>query len=176
MKGSLRYASPWLVALATALPACGGSAPPAESPADQAEVAESTPPESAAAESEPDTAAPPSDAAAEPKSPEEPADPPFTENMSVSEAIKVVPPGADRANLDPETLGKPLQNVELYEPCKPGTAKVKLAVAIWNGKAVGVDVTTSPKNERLSDCIKAKVRELSWDKKVKSLNTIEYQL
>lgn len=95
--------------------------------------------------------------------------------MSVDEAIRAVPSGWERRNMDQETLGKPLQNVAVYEPCKPGSARVKLRVAVWNGKAVGVDVTTTPKNEKLADCIKSKVRELTWDKKVKSLNTIEYQ-
>jgi hypothetical protein len=33
----------------------------------------------------------------------------------------------------------------------------------------------TPKSEKLADCIKAKIREVTWEKKVKSLNTIEYQ-
>lgn len=172
MKGSF-----WVVLAATAF-ACGGSSAPPESPASEFAAEETPPaPETGAAET---ASEPPSDSGASPSeapqgaAPAE-ADPPFTENMSVREAVKVVPPGADRANLDPETLGKPLQSLDLYEPCKPGTAKVKLAVAVWNGKAVGVDVTTTPKNDRLSDCIKGKIRELSWDKKVRSLNTVEYQ-
>jgi hypothetical protein len=103
------------------------------------------------------------------------AEPQFTPDMSVEQAITAVPRGEERRDIDAETLAKPLQGLELYASCKPGTAKVKLRVAVWSGKAVGVDVTTAPKNAALADCIKGKIRELTWDKKVRSLNTIEYQ-
>ncbi|HET9958382.1 MAG TPA: hypothetical protein VFQ61_27995 [Polyangiaceae bacterium] len=106
----------------------------------------------------------------------EPAEPAFSETMSVDEAIKAVPAGFERRNIDQETLGKPLQDAGVYEPCKPGSARVKLRVAVWEGRAVGVDVTTTPKNEKLAECIKGRIRELKWDARVKSLNTIEYQL
>ena len=104
------------------------------------------------------------------------AEPEFTEGMSVDEATKAVPAGIERRNIDQETLGKPLQDMSVYEPCKPGSARVKLKVAVWDGRAVGIDVTTTPKNEKLSGCIKQRISELKWEKKVKSLNTIEYQL
>lgn len=105
----------------------------------------------------------------------EPAEPVFTEGMSVDEAIKAVPPGAERRNIDQETLGKPLQDLSLYESCKPGSARFKVRVAVWDGKAVGIDVTETPKNDKLTACIKGKIGEVTWEKKVKSLNTIEYQ-
>jgi hypothetical protein len=103
-------------------------------------------------------------------------EPQFGDDMSVEEAIKAVPPGVERRNIDQETLGKPLQDLSVYEPCKPGSARVKLKVAVWNGKAVGLDVTTTPKNDKLAACIKERIRGLTWDSKVRSLNTIEYQL
>lgn len=106
---------------------------------------------------------------------QEPAEPVFTEGMSVDEAIKAVPPGAERRNIDQETLGKPLQDLSLYESCKPGSARFKVRVAVWNGKAVGIDVAGTPKNDKLAACIKGKIGEVTWEKKVKSLNTIEYQ-
>ena len=106
---------------------------------------------------------------------QEPAEPVFADNMSVDEAIRAVPPGAERRNIDQETLGKPLQDLSIYESCKPGSARFKVRVAVWNGKAVGIDLTVTPKNEKLADCIKGKIREVTWEKKVKSLNTIEYQ-
>src|SRR5262245_57925920 len=81
-------------------------------------------------------------------------EPQFGDDMSVDEAIKAVPPGVERRNIDQETLGKPLQDLAVYEPCKPGGARVKLKVAVWNGKAVGLDVTTTPKNDKLATCIK----------------------
>lgn len=104
-----------------------------------------------------------------------PAEPVFTEGMSVDEAIRAVPPGIERRNIDQETLGKPLQDLSLYEACKPGSARVKVKVAVWNGKAVGIDLGVTPKNDKLASCIKAKISEVTWEKKVKSLNTIEYQ-
>jgi hypothetical protein len=115
--------------------------------------------------------------ASESKASNEPtAEPQFTENMSVDDAIRAVPPGIERRNIDQETLAKPLQDVALYESCKAGSARIKLRVAVWDGKAVGIDVTSTPKNDKLSACIKAKIAEVTWEKKVKSLNTIEYQL
>jgi hypothetical protein len=166
-----------LLAVSLALSACAGSAQPAQPPEGDTLESSANAPAVSAESSEPaegsSTEAAPGDPPAAPESSS--AEPAFTENMSVAEAQKAVPRGVDRANLDPETLSKPLQNLELYESCKAGTAKVKLAVAVWNGKAVGVDVTTTPKNDALSECVKRKIRELTWDKKVKTLNTVEYQ-
>ncbi|HKY38188.1 MAG TPA: hypothetical protein VJN18_19735 [Polyangiaceae bacterium] len=148
--------------------ACGGSEPPPEVP-----DAEAAPPAEAPA--------PPSkeEAADEPKEEPKPdpapvAEPQFTEGMSVEEAIKAVPQGAERANIDQETLGKPLQDFALYEPCKPGTTRVKMKIAVWDGKVVGADVTATPKNDKLVACIKDRLETLSWKAKVKSLNTVEY--
>jgi hypothetical protein len=158
-----------------ALAACGPSTPAPEAPETPADAEESAP-------SAPPAPPPASDGgegddgdAAAPKPAADVPDPSFGENASVDEAIKAVPQGIERRNIDPETLAKPLQDLSLYEPCKPGAAKVTLRVAVWNGKAVGIDITTTPKNDKLADCIKGKLREVTWDKKVKSLNTIEYQ-
>ena len=103
-------------------------------------------------------------------------EPIFTDDMSVAEAEKAVPPGVERRNIDQETLGKPLQDLAVYEPCKPGSARVKIRVTVWNGKAVGLDVTSTPKNDKLTGCIKERIRGLTWEAKVRSLNTIEFQL
>jgi hypothetical protein len=105
-----------------------------------------------------------------------PPEPEFKEGMSVDEAIKAVPPGIERRDIDQETLGKPLQDMSVYEPCKPGSTRVKLRVAVWDGRAVGINVTTTPRNDKLSSCIKGRIAEIKWEKKVRSLNTIEYQL
>lgn len=157
--------------------ACGGSPPPAESASDAATH------EAPSAESESASPRPSDSESNEPaagesdkdKPAKEGAEPNFTENMSVDEAMKAVPQDADRRNIDQETLGKPLQDLSLYEPCKPGSAHVKMRVAVWNGKAVGVDVSAKPKSEKLEACVKERVRSVTWEKKVKSLNTIEYQ-
>jgi len=172
----------WQLAFSSLLFAgCGGSQPPAESPASDSaaseEPAASAPatPESsedASKASSGDEASSDSEKANTASAATEPA---FTDNMSVDEAMKAVPRDAERRNIDQETLGKPLSDLSLYEPCKPGTAHVKMRVAVWNGKAVGIDISTKPKNEKLESCVKERLREVTWEKKVKSLNTIEYQ-
>ncbi|HEU5076116.1 MAG TPA: hypothetical protein VFU02_18110 [Polyangiaceae bacterium] len=101
-------------------------------------------------------------------------EPEFTENMSVSEAIKAVPPNADRLEIEEDRLAEPLADSELYEPCKLGNGHFKARVAVWNGRAVGVDIETSPKNPQLARCIDQQIRELKWADKVRSLNTVEY--
>jgi hypothetical protein len=92
----------------------------------------------------------------------------------VSQAIAAVPRGGQRANIDPDVLGAPLQNLSLYEPCKTGSQHFKLKIAVWNGRAVGVDVSSS--NKRLAECVKKQVRTVEWPDKVRSLNTVEFTL
>lgn len=158
-------AASWV--LCWGLIACGGSEPPPEYPQPEPAPVEAAP---APAPAEPE------EAPAEPQPEAKPAvpEPQFTDGMSVDEAIKAVPQGAERANIDNETLGKPLQDFAVYEPCNPGTAKVKIKIAVWDGKAVGIDVTTTPKNDKLAACVKDRIKGLSWQAKVKSLNTVEY--
>jgi hypothetical protein len=155
--------------------ACGGSQPPPADASSDATV-EETP-----AEAEPKADAEAADAetadapAAKAEKPE-PKDPEFKENGSVDEAIAAVPVATERLNIDQETLGKPLQDMALYEPCKPPpSAHFKFRVAVWNGKAVGLDMSSTPKNPKLEECIKARIRELTWRDKVRALNTVEYQ-
>jgi len=112
-------------------------------------------------------------AAAGAKKPEVPT-PEFKEHGSVAEAIAAVPQGTPRLNIEQEALGRPLGNVELYESCKPGSAHFKAKVAVWDGKAVGLDLTTTPKNQKLNDCIAEKIRGITWPDKVKALNIVEY--
>lgn len=170
MRGS-RHWSIVSVSLVLLSAACGGSTPPAEEPNSgpvipEKTVVEAPPPEEADAK-------PSADAA--PKK-EEIVEPTFTPDMSVEEAIKAVPASAERLNVDQETLSKPLQEESLYEPCKPGSAHFKLKVAVWRGKAVAIDLTTTPKNAKLAECLKGRIRELTWPAKVPSLNTVEYSM
>jgi hypothetical protein len=145
-----------------------GVTPPVEvvAPAEPAVATEPTPPK------EEPVAAPPKEepTPSKPTAPE----PQFTEGMSVADAIKAVPQGAERANIDQETLSRPIQDFAVYEPCKPGSEKVKMKIAVWNGKAVGIDVTATPKNDKLVACIKDRIKTLTWQARVKSLNTVEY--
>ena len=162
------------------LQACCSCPQPAGGP-DNVEV---TPPAEVVAPAEPAVAAEPAPAKAEPiaappkeePTPVKPAapEPQFTDGMSVADAIKAVPQGAERANIDQETLSRPIQDFAIYEPCKPGQEKVKMKIAVWNGKAVGIDVTATPKNDKLVACIKDRLKALTWQARVKSLNTVEY--
>lgn len=152
---------------------CGkGATEPAESPDSVAvidpEPASPTPtpePEEIATEAEEEAAPEPQPAAPNVE---------FPENASVDQAIEAVPAGTERVNLDPDELARPLQEPDLYEQCKVGAQHFKLRVAVWNGRAVGVDVDT--RNAKLAECIKEQVRKVEWRDKVPSLNTIEYGL
>ncbi|HYQ17248.1 MAG TPA: hypothetical protein VEQ58_15855 [Polyangiaceae bacterium] len=148
---------------------CGGRATPAEAPVAEAEAPSVEAPEPAKADTPSDDAKP------EPK-PNKPAaaEPIFTDGMSVAEAEKAIPQGAERANIDQETMSKPLQDTAVYEPCKPGAARLQLKIAVWDGKAVGIDATSTPKNDKLVSCIKDRIKGLTWQAHVKSLNTVDY--
>jgi hypothetical protein len=102
--------------------------------------------------------------------------PTFKENGSVKEAIDAVPQGTQRLNIDQEALGRPLSDTALYEPCKPGNQRFKAKIAVWDGKAVGLDLTTTPKSQKFADCIAERLRSITWPDKVKSLNIVEYSL
>lgn len=95
--------------------------------------------------------------------------------MSVDDAIKAAE-STERLNVDQETLSKPLQDEALYAPCKPGSAHFTLRIAVWRGKAVAMDITTTPKNPKLAECLKTRIHELTWPAKVPSLNTVEYSM
>lgn len=145
-----------------AAPAVDSVAPPAPNEGEPA----------AAPAPEPAAAAPPKE---EPKATKPPVvEPQFTDDMSVADAIKAVPQGSERANIDQETLSIPIQDTTIYEPCKPGPAKVKLKIGVWDGKAVGIDVTSTPKNDKLNACVKDQIKKLTWKARVKSLNIVEY--
>jgi hypothetical protein len=166
-----------LVAISSlVLVACGGSTPPPEEPegefasVDREDDIEQT----AAGEkaSSPETAE-------TSQTPDEPAPPPapeFTPGMSVQEAINAVPAGTERLNVEQEALARPLMEASVYEPCKLGNGHFKLRVAIWDGRAVGIDVAITPKNDKLAQCLKSQIGQLEWQDKVNSLNTVEYQL
>lgn len=170
---SLSFVGSAVVALVVL--ACGGSQPPPESASPEAAGEEAPAAEEPKADAEGadgENNEPPKDD--KPKA--EVKEPEFKENGSVDEAIAAVPVATERLNIDQETLGKPLQDMALYEPCKPpASARFKFRVAVWNGKAVGLDMSSTPKNPKLEECIKGRIRELTWKDKVRALNTVEYQ-
>jgi hypothetical protein len=151
---------------------CGGSCPQAESPEPVAS-AEPAPAEASSDSSEasptPATVEQPAEKADEPVT-----DVKFPEGASVSEAVAAVPRGTARSNIDAETLAEPLQNESVWAPCKVGAQHFKVKVAVWNGHAVGVDVTTPSKP--LASCVEKQVRSIEWRDKVRSLNSVEYSM
>ena len=166
----MRGTTIWLSGLVfLLLSSCGGGTPPPEEPTNTVEEPSGPPP---AEDPKPD--AEPKEDEPAPK-PAEVAEPEFKEGGSVDDAIKAVPQGTPRLNIETEALSKPLMDGKLYEPCKLGSGHFKVKVAVWNGKAVGIDLTTTPNNPKLGDCIKTQIRGVAWPDKVKSLNTVEYQ-
>ncbi len=102
-------------------------------------------------------------------------EPDFHPGMTVEEAIAAVPQSAQRVNIEQEALAAPLMRTELYEPCEVrGNQGFQLRVAVWHGRAVGVDVATKPENEKLAGCLREQVSSVTWPDKVKSLNTVEF--
>ncbi len=158
-----------VVPLVLFLVACGGGAappPPAEAPTAASAAPVDMPPTDpapAAAASAATPAAPPPAASAKVD---------FPPHASVEAAIKAVPQGAARLNMNTDTLQAPLLEIKRYDKCKvPRSTKVFLNVAVYDGAAVGVDVTTKPKSAKLEECLDGVVRSMSWDK-VPSLNQV----
>jgi hypothetical protein len=168
------YRTIWVCLALAGFTACGGSTPPAQEPDETAAAVDSPDDVEQTALTRPKASdeGPSETASSEPPPVKEPE---FTEGMSVNEAINAVPMDTPTTNLEPEVLAKPLSDEKLYEPCKVGTTKFKLKVAVWDGRAVGVDAITTPKNDKLAECIKAAVRQVTWPDKVRSLNLVEYQ-
>ncbi len=161
-------------ALALVLAACGGATPPAEDPSavEPSNDTATTPPPAPSA----DDATPNADAESKPKKDDVAPEPTFTDDMTVEQAITAIPQGTERVNVDQETLSKPLQEESLYAPCKAGNTHFTFKIAIWRGKAVAIDLTTTPKNPKLSECLKTQIRAITWPAKVPSLNTVEYSM
>lgn len=157
-----------LLACGSLTASCGGQAEPAEQPP-------SAPPEPPAEPTE--TAEPaPEEPEEEPAAPAA-AEPDFKPGMSVNEAIAAVPQGASRVNVEQEVLAAPLLKTELYAPCKARPQDhFTLRVAVWDGRVVGVDVTTKPKNDKLAACLREQVETVTYKDKAKSLNTVEFSL
>lgn len=98
-------------------------------------------------------------------------EPEFKENGSVDEAIKAVPQGLPRENVELEELNKPLGDVSIYTPCKLApSAHFEIKFAVWAGRCVGMDIKTMPKNPKLETCLREVVSQAKWRDKTKSLN------
>lgn len=164
-----------LALFAVLLAACAGSTPEAES-AD--EYGNDEPSEQGAASEDEGDEVDQNELEEESPSGEESADsqePQFTDGMSVNDAINAVPQGMPRTNIDPETLSVPIRDPSVYQPCKlAANQHFTLKVAVWDGRAVGIDIKTQPDNEAVAACVKEQVKQIEWDDKVKSLNIVEF--
>jgi hypothetical protein len=104
-----------------------------------------------------------------------PQEPHFTPGMSVVEATNAVPSTTQRLNIEQEALAEPLMDPKLYEPCAlRGNQHFQLRVAVWDGRAVGLDVTTKPVDAKLEACLRQQIAGVEWKDKAKSINTVEY--
>lgn len=98
-------------------------------------------------------------------------DPEFKEGGSVDEAIKAVPQGLPRENIDPEALNEPLLDTSLYAECKLSPSNhFEIKFAVWDGRIVGIDIKSKPKNPKLEECVKNAAYKAKWREKSKSLN------
>jgi len=99
------------------------------------------------------------------------AAPEFKEGMSVNDAINAIPQGMERVNIDQEDLDAPLMNPDFYKSCKLSPSQhFTIKFAVWDGHAVGIDITSQPTNKNLENCLRGLVGGNTWKDKVKSLN------
>ncbi|MBN1606731.1 MAG: hypothetical protein JW940_08860 [Polyangiaceae bacterium] len=164
-----------LAATATLTFACGGSQQTAESPDEYGvtdELPESENHGSADVE-QPDLAEEQKDS--DQQSSDAVKEPEFKEGMSVNDAINAVPAGTPGERIDPETLSIPLKDSALYAPCKISASQhFTLNVAVWDGRAVGMDIKTQPNNPTLEACLRQQVSQVVWRERAKGINTVEY--
>jgi hypothetical protein len=112
-----------------------------------------------------------SDSKKKPKQSSDVADPTFKEGMSVNDAINAVPQGWERVNIDQEDLDRPLLDPDFYKPCKlAATQHFEIRFAVWDGRAVGIDVKTTPANKSAESCLRGLVANNVWRAKAHSLN------
>jgi hypothetical protein len=98
--------------------------------------------------------------------------PEFRDGMSVEEAIRAVPTHYDYIGIDQDALERPLKDPEAFKPCRGAeTHRFAIRVAVWDGKAVGIDVEAPP---ALRQCITEQIKKMEWRDKVQSINTIRY--
>lgn len=111
----------------------------------------------------------------EPAPPAADPEPEFRSGSTVEEAINAVPPTAKRIQIEDDALAEPLKNPDLYAPCKlKASQHFTVRVAVWNGKAVGLDIATKPQSAALESCLREQIESITWKDKVKSLNTVEF--
>ena len=159
---------------------CGGSTPPASDPSTAASggsteaSAETKTEASSTDKDDSQTSAGQTEkrAATQPSAQHPPVQ--FPPKASVNDAINAVPQGTPRINMSDDAMRAPLMNMKQYEACKvPRSTRVVLTVAVYDGTAVGVDISTKPANPKIEGCVDELVRRLTWTK-VPSLNTVTF--
>jgi hypothetical protein len=105
------------------------------------------------------------------RSPGDPAEPTFKEGMSVNDAINAIPQGYERITIEQEALDQPLLNPEFYKACKLAASQhFTIKFAVWDGRAVGIDIKSTPANKNAESCLLGLVKANVWRDKVRSLN------
>lgn len=150
--------------------ACGGSQKKAHDAGSEAEAMPEltmTEPETVDAErAEPETES--TDGAEKADGPQ------FEPGMSVEEASSTAPFAVNAVEVPILELEAPLMKSSLYKPCSiPSTQKYKVRAAVYQGKAVGIDVTTEPANEKVEACVREQVEAVEWSVNEKSINIVE---
>ncbi len=154
----------------------GGSTSPgpsSASPTDSESTQESQPASTAKSPDSESTKGDDQPASGTPKKTQQPTDvdPKFTDGMTVEQAIKAVPQGVERENLEEEVMNKPLLDPSIYAPCKLSPSQhFNLRFALWDGRVVGMDLTTTPKSAKVESCVRDIVTRATWRQKVRSLN------
>ena len=98
-------------------------------------------------------------------------EPVFKEGMSVNDAVNAIPQGWPNVIIDQEVLDAPLMQTEFYKSCKLSPAQhFTIKFAVWEGRAVGINVTTQPANKNMEKCLHGLVAAYTWKDKVKALN------
>ena len=98
-------------------------------------------------------------------------EPEFKDGMSVNDAINAIPQGYERITIEQEALDQPLLNPEFYKPCKLAASQhFTIKFAVWDGRAVGIDIKTTPASTKAESCLLGLVKANVWRDKVRSLN------
>jgi hypothetical protein len=171
-----------LLPLLFGLAACGGAAaptPPPETPATQpaaaTETAAAASPAAASDTQESKAKSLGGESSPSSTSTTSTSGPPkieFPPHATVDQAIKAIPQGQPRMNMADDALRAPLLDLQRYDKCKiPRSTKVTMNVAVYDGAAVGADISSRPKNAKIEECVDGVVRGMSWSK-VPSLNTV----
>ncbi len=100
-------------------------------------------------------------------------EPEFKQGMSVNDAIAAVDTCWSFVGIETDVLAKPLQDPETFKACNlHPNHKFTLRLAVWDGKVVGADVSSN--NKKLQECVETQARAITYEEKIKAINTVEY--